>query len=45
MNKIVYVENEDENYSGNAFFYKVVYDKDNNPKYELYEGEFKEKKK
>ncbi|CAD8184062.1 unnamed protein product [Paramecium pentaurelia] len=44
-NKIMYVNDKDNYYTGVAFFYQVQYDKDNNPKFEIYEGSFNKGKK
>ncbi|CAD8090113.1 unnamed protein product [Paramecium primaurelia] len=44
-NKIMYVNDKDNHYTGVAFVYKVQYDTDNNPKFEIYEGSFNKGKK
>ncbi|CAD8169294.1 unnamed protein product [Paramecium octaurelia] len=39
-NKLMYVEDRHHYYTGVAFYYKVQYDMDNNPKFEIFEGQF-----
>ncbi|CAK89979.1 unnamed protein product (macronuclear) [Paramecium tetraurelia] len=44
-NKLMYVEDRYNYYTGLAFYYKVQYDKEYNPKFEIYEGQFDKGKK